>query len=163
MPRSVIRYCSITLAAQRSHMSRHLIVAYQTAGGRPLRDAIDELAGNDPEAEFTLLVPATRTQHLFTWTEGESNAVAQERAESVANKLRNGGVRLADVRVGDPDPFIAVSSELSAHPGYETIIVSTFPPGLSRWLKLDLPSRLEKHTGLPVVHVVVEPDEATAD
>lgn len=144
-------------------MSRYLIVAYQTAGGRPLRDAIDELASEDPDAEFTLLVPATRTQHLFTWTEGESNAIAQQRADTAADQLKQAGVRLTDVRVEDPDPFVAVSNELRDHPDYDTIVVSTFPPGISRWLKLDLPTRLDKQTGLPVIHVVVQPEEAPDD
>lgn len=141
-------------------MSRHLIVAYQTAGGGALRDAIGALADRDPESEFTLLVPATHTRHLFTWTEGESRAIAKEKAELAASHLRSAGVRLTRVRVGDPDPFRAVSRELSDHPGYETIVVSTFPAGISRWLRTDLPRRLEKQTGLRVIHVVVEPEGA---
>lgn len=144
-------------------MSSYLIVAYQTAGGGPLRDAINELMGQDPEAQFVLLVPATRTQHLFTWTEGESNAIAQKRAETAAAKLRDAGITLTEVRVGDPDPFLAVSNEISNSAGYDTIIVSTFPPGVSRWLRLDLPTRLERKFGLPVIHVVVAPEDAPAD
>lgn len=143
-------------------MPTHLIVAYQTAGGGPLRDAIDDVMRQNPAAEFKLLVPATRTQHLFTWTEGESSAVAQERAEAAANRLRESGVPLSGVAVGDPDPFVAVTEELGAHPECEGIIVSTFPPGVSRWLRRDLPTRIAKETGLPVTHVVVEPEERSA-
>lgn len=73
-------------------MPSHLIVAYQTAEGRPLRDAIEEfMADGDPEAEFRLLVPATRTQHLFKWTAGESNAVAEATAEAAVNRLTASG------------------------------------------------------------------------
>jgi hypothetical protein len=142
-------------------MSTYLIVAYQTAGGRPLRDAIDEVTRRDQEADFNLLVPATRTQHLFTWTEGESNAVASKTAEEVADRLRQSGVRLTDVMVENPDPFVAVSNELARGPDYAAILVSTFPVGISRWLGIDLPSRLEKDTGLPVIHVVVPPEETS--
>lgn len=142
-------------------MSHYLIVAYQTAGGRPLRDAIDEITARDPEATFTLLVPATRTQHLFTWTEGEANAVAEAKAEKVAEGLRESGVRLADVSVGNPDPYHAVSNELAVRTDYGAILVSTFPVGISRWLRMDIPRRLEKSTGLPVIHVVVDPSEAS--
>ncbi|HZD24533.1 MAG TPA: hypothetical protein VE569_14205 [Acidimicrobiia bacterium] len=123
-------------------MSTYLIVAYQTAGGRPLREAIGEIMNTDPEARFDLLVPATRTKHLFTWTEGESNAVARETAHRAATRLISTGVPLANVTVGDPDPFIAVTKRLMENPVYHTVIVSTFPPGISRWLRLDLPSRL---------------------
>lgn len=140
-------------------MPTHLIVAYQTAGGRPLREAIQEVVEQHPEAKFQLLVPATRTQHLFTWTEGESTAVAQQTADAAAERLTSSGVPLIGVTVGDPDPFVAVTNELDAHPDCEAIIVSTFPPGISRWLRLDLPTRLEKLTGLPVTHVIVEPDD----
>jgi hypothetical protein len=142
-------------------MSKCLIVANQTAGGPPLRQALEKLALQDAAAEFTLLVPATRTQHLFTWTAGEARAVAQEKADAAAVILRAHGVKLADVRVGDPDPILAVSNELAAHPGYSTIVVSTFPPGVSRWLRLDLPRRIEKTTGLPVIHVIVPPEDVT--
>lgn len=149
--------------SEETGMSSYLIVAYQTAGGAPLRDAINELIRQEPEVEFMLLVPATRTQHLFTWTEGESMAIARKRAEIAAGRLREAGIRLTDVRVGDPDPFLAVSNEISNSPDYDTIIVSTFPPGVSRWLRLDLPTRLEKKFGIPVIHVVVPPEEAPAD
>lgn len=139
-------------------MSKYLIVAYQTAGGQALRDAVQGLIQDDPEAEFSLLVPATHTQHLFTWTEGESTAVARERADLAALQLRAAGLRLSGVRVGPADPFVAVSTELADHPDYHAIIVSTFPPGISRWLRLDLPSRLEKEFEIPIIHVVVEPE-----
>jgi hypothetical protein len=140
-------------------MPTYLIVAYQTAAGRPLRDALDEIMQRSPDAEFRLVVPATRTQHLFTWTEGEATAVARATAESVAEHLRSSGVPLADVVVGDPDPYSAVRNELALRPDVDGLVVSTFPPGISRWLRRDLPGRLEKETGLPVRHVIVAPGE----
>lgn len=139
-------------------MPTFLIVAYQTAGGRPLRKVIDDVTLQNASAEFRLLVPATRTQHLFTWTTGESEALARATAEAVAEHLRSSGVPLRDVFVGDPDPVLAVSDELAVRPDIDGIIVSTFPPGISRWLRLDLPTRLEKSTRLPVIHVIVEPE-----
>lgn len=138
-------------------MSSYLIVAYQTAGGAALRDHVERLAGQNRGSDFVLLVPATRVQHLFTWTDGESRTLAQARAQEAADLLRAAGIPLAEVQVGDPDPFVAVSDELARRPGYAGIIVSTFPPGMSRWLRLDLPRRLQKQSGLPVWHVVVEP------
>jgi len=144
-------------------MSSYLIVAYQTAGGRPLRDAIEEIARRDSGATFTLLVPATRTQNLFTWTEGESTAVAMETADRVAERLRASQIEVADVTVGDPDPFVAAQNALDTDRDYSAILVSTFPVGLSRWLRMDLPRRLEKSTGLPVIHIVVDPEEVAAE
>lgn len=135
-------------------------MAHQTAGGTALLKEVERRSRLDPEAEFVLLVPATRIQHLFTWTEGESTAVARARAQGAAQHLRDSGVRLTAERVGDPDPFVAVARELREDPDYDGIILSTFPPGISRWLKLDLPSRLERQLQTPVTHVVVEPEAA---
>ena len=143
-------------------MPSYLIVAYQTAGGEPLRQALEEVTRREQDATFRLLVPATHTQHLFTWSAGESTAVARARAEAVAQRLRSSGVPLTEVIVGDPDPFVAVFNELMLRPEYGGIIVSTFPPRISRWLRLDLPARLEKRTGLPVTHVIVKPEESSS-
>lgn len=137
-------------------MAHYLIVAYQTAGGDALRQEVERLVAEDAEAEFVLLVPATHTQHLFTWTDGEARAVARERAEEAADRLRACGAKLAAVRIGHADPFHAVSEEFADSTAYDTIIVSTFPAGRSRWLRSGLPSRLEKQFGIPVTHVVME-------
>ena len=32
-------------------------------------------------------------------------------------------------------------------------IVSTLPHTVSKWLKMDLPTRIERSTGLPVTHI----------
>ena len=34
------------------------------------------------------------------------------------------------------------------------MIISTLPPGLSRWIHQDLPHRLERRIALPVTHVI---------
>jgi hypothetical protein len=78
-----------------------------------------------------------------------------------AERLSSFGVDLTAVTVGDPDPMISLGEEIGAHPECSETIVSTFPPGVSRWLRLDLPSRLRMATGLPVTHVVVHPGSAS--
>jgi hypothetical protein len=40
---------------------------------------------------------------------------------------------------------------------FDEVVVSTLPTGVSRWLGLDLPRRLEKLTGVSVLHVVAQP------
>jgi hypothetical protein len=37
---------------------------------------------------------------------------------------------------------------------YDEIILSTLPPGASKWLKRDLPHKLARQYQLPVTHVV---------
>jgi hypothetical protein len=142
-------------------MARHLIVAHQTAASRELVERVRELATSDPQAEFVLLVPATPTSHLLTWEEGEARQLAAQRARDASETLRrDAGVELVAARVGSHSPLEAVGDELREHPGYAGIVLSTFPPGLSRWLKGDLPNQLRRRYRLPVEHVVAAPAQA---
>jgi hypothetical protein len=135
-------------------MARHLIVAHQTAGCIELVDRVLELAERDPEAEFVLLVPATPTGHLLHWEEGEARQLAVRRAREASDALRSAGVEVVAARVGSHSPLEAVGDELRIWPDYAGIVVSTFPPGLSRWLRVDLPNQLRRRYRLPVEHVV---------
>jgi hypothetical protein len=141
-------------------MARHLIVAHQTAASPELVDRVRQLAERDPQAEFVLLVPATPTSHLLTWEEGEARQLAGRRAREASAALRAAGVEVVDARVGSHSPLEAVGDELRAEPGYAGIVLSTFPPGLSRWLKGDLPNQLRRRYRLPVEHVVAAPAHA---
>lgn len=135
-------------------MARYLIVAHQTAGSPELLERVRALAGADPEASFTLLVPATPTGHLLhNWEEGEARQLARRRAGEAMAALAGAGVPVAEARVGSHSPLEAVTDELQARPGYDRIVLSTFPPGVSRWLKGNLPAILERRFRLPVEHV----------
>jgi hypothetical protein len=54
--------------------------------------------------------------------------------------------------IGDRQELDAVADELRDGPGYDALIVCTLPPGVSRWLKRDIPHQAERF-GLPVFHV----------
>ena len=54
--------------------------------------------------------------------------------------------------VGDSDPTAAVQDACNFGT-FDEIIISTLPLRASKWLKLDLPSKAERATGLPVTHV----------
>ena len=66
-------------------MAQYLIVAHQTATSPELLDRASELAGKDPLASFTILVPATPVVHLLTWEEGETNEIAGQKAKEAAS------------------------------------------------------------------------------
>ncbi len=138
-------------------MARYLIVAYQTAASPELAERVRSLVAEDPDAEFTLLVPATPPSHLHTWEEGEARQLAMRRGSQAALGLGAVGAKVSAVRVGSHRPLDAVSDELYMHGAYAAIVVSTFPPGLSRWLKGELPNQLSRRTRLPVHHVVASP------
>ncbi|MBW3562977.1 MAG: hypothetical protein KY437_10830 [Actinobacteria bacterium] len=58
----------------------------------------------------------------------------------------------ADGEVGATDPVDAVKSVLERET-FNEVIISTLPVGLSRWLKMDLPSRVERMVDCPVTTV----------
>ena len=61
--------------------------------------------------------------------------------------------------LGVAEPLAAVQDALNLH-GFDEIIVSTLPRRISRWLRVDLPSKA-RGLGLPVTHVEV-PDTGIA-
>lgn len=145
-------------------MARYLLVAHQTAERKELLNAAKQLASEDPNVEFTLLVPATPVGDLLTWEEGETKDVARARAMSAKAELHRHGIELVGVKVGDADPVNAVDDEFLAGGRYDGIVISTLPPGISRWIKMDVVSRLQrKRPRLRIIHVFgehVEPADA---
>ncbi|MEA2308071.1 MAG: hypothetical protein QOI65_357, partial [Thermoleophilaceae bacterium] len=66
-------------------------------------------------------------------------------------RLRGAGLEI-EGEIGDPDPVAAVQDAANARK-YDEVIVSTLHKHVSKWLKLDLPSKAAHATGLPVSHV----------
>ena len=136
-------------------MSRYLVVAHQTALSPDLQRKVRALIAEDPAAEFAVLVPEAPGVPL-TW-EGETIDAAGQRADASKTLLEEtAGARVFRTAVGAPEPLQAITDELRMHPGYDTLVICTLPPGVSRWLKLDLVHRAERKFGLRVVHVVAE-------
>jgi GABA permease len=65
-----------------------------------------------------------------------------------------------DGEVGAPSPVEAIGDAIRAVGRFDEIILSTLPPGPSRWLRLDLPHRVERAYNLPVTHLVADPQPA---
>jgi hypothetical protein len=145
--------------------TRYLVVANQTAGSAHLRHAILERA-RAHASSFHLLVPATRVQgpelallgseHLRSWPgEDAGFALARYRLEQATRRLRSEGIEV-DGDVGPPDPLAAIIECLAAIE-VDAILLSTLPRRMSRWLKSELPRRLQRVTTLPVSHLEVTP------
>ena len=136
-------------------MSRYLVVTHQTALSPALQRKVSALVAEDPAAEFAVLVPEAPGPPL-TW-EGETVDVATQRAEAARTLLEEKAqARVVRTAVGAPEPMQAIADELRAQPGYDALVICTLPPGVSRWLKLDLVHRAERKFGLRVIHVVAE-------
>jgi cell pole-organizing protein PopZ len=135
-----------------------LIVANQTAAGSHLVHEIRSRM-EQGSCRFTLVVPATPPPGKALWTEGEANAHAHRRLEVALTKLGETGAQI-DGAIGDASPAEAVAEQLVSR-NYDEIIVSTLPPGISRWLKQDLPHRIERRFEIPVTHVIAQPESAS--
>ena len=108
-------------------MRRVLIVANETAGGTHLRDA------RGRKAPPTRSRPSGWTAHsrgFATWGPSSSTGL-----------------------VGVERPMDAVMDMLRTQ-RFDEIIVSTLPHGVSHWLRIDLPARVARYSGLPVHHIV---------
>jgi hypothetical protein len=133
---------------------RYLVVAHQTATSGALLDKLKALAKDDAEATFTLLVPATPRGQGLTWTEGGSIAQAQQVAAAARRALEQAGLRVAGTMAGDASPLQAISDALGPVVQFDAIVISTLPPGVSRWLNMDVHARAKRQFGLPVISVV---------
>jgi hypothetical protein len=131
-------------------VARYLIVANQTLSGDQLTERIRRLCAEGP-CSFHVVVPATHTKDQAFYTEGGSHAVAEKRLETALERFRALGAQV-DGEVGDASPMLAARDCLMTG-AYDGVILSTLPPGASRWLKQDLPHRLERTFGVPVLHV----------
>jgi hypothetical protein len=143
-------------------MPRYLIIAHQTATSEELEQAVVGIANREDDAEFWLVVPATPVEHLLTWTEGESQAVAAAQADLARKSLEAAGVTLRDVAVGDASPVDAARDALRERE-FDAVVISTLPLNASRWLRMDAVHRLERELAIPVIHVEVEEEEDDGD
>jgi cell pole-organizing protein PopZ len=156
-------------------MHQYLVVANQTLGGDELLDAIRDRMARGP-AEFWVLVPATPSTQLvneFGALSGyfpisaellhaadveardQGIALAKANLESELQRLREAGAT-ADGTVGDPDPMKAIENAV-AQRRFDEIILSTLPPGVSRWLAMDLPHRVKRKVDVPLT-VITAPE-----
>jgi hypothetical protein len=135
-------------------MAQYLLVAHQTAQSDELTAAALELAYRDPEARFTLLVPATPVVNLMVWEEGETMEVARRHAHAARRRLQEHGLQAEEAREADQDPMAAIADEMQAGNRFAAIVVSTLPAGVSRWLRMDVISRVRRNfPGYRVIHV----------
>jgi hypothetical protein len=130
---------------------RLLVVANRTAATPTLLDMVRSKAAQGTTA-VTLLVPAFPT--VFDPEALES----RHTIELAIPLLEEATGTTVQGIVGDPDPFAAVQQALKDTP-YDEVIISTLPARVSRWLKRDLPQRVER-LGVPVTVVTAPPAAA---
>jgi hypothetical protein len=139
---------------------RVLVVAHRTAATPALLDTVRNRAARSP-ATFTLLVPnSAHGLHRVVDPEDQEESEAQTVLDLAIPLLEEAAGGHVEGLIGDPEPLNAIQDAINLH-GFDEIIISTLPTRVSRWLRLDLPSKAEG-LGLPVTTVTAK-DRATAD
>lgn len=140
-----VEHIVVDLEAERTGEANVLVLARDTVLADPLLDRIRERAARGP-ASFLIVSP-------------QSDPAAGEHPESERRLrralaiLRGEGID-AHGQVAHPDPFSAALDAVHDE-RIDEIIVSTYAPASSPWLRRNLVQRLHLETGLPVEHVVV--------
>ncbi|MGZ8701857.1 MAG: hypothetical protein ACXWZY_06170 [Gaiellaceae bacterium] len=120
-----------------------LVIANETVLGPQLLDRIRERAAQG-ETSFLIVSPQSDPT-------GGSHPDAERRLKRALAELRGAGID-AHGQIAHPDPFSA-AMEAMRDERVDEIIVSTFGPERSGWLRRDLVERLRNETNLPVEHV----------
>jgi hypothetical protein len=139
-------------------VARVLVVANKTAATPSLLECVRERAARGP-CEFTLLVPnATHGLHKVVDPEDQSQNEAETVIELAVPLLEEAaGGAPVDAMIGVPEPLAAIQDAVNLH-GFDELIISTLPTRVSKWLKLDLPSKAAG-LGLPVTTVTARSRE----
>jgi hypothetical protein len=142
---------------ESSAPARVLVVAHKTAATPQLIEAVRERARRGPCA-FTLLVPNSASGlHRLIDPEDKDADAATAVLERAVPRLSEAAGSPVESLVGDADPVAAVHDAINLQ-GFDEVIISTLSVRMSRWLKLDLPSKVSG-MGLPVT-TVTSPDGA---
>ncbi|HYH89241.1 MAG TPA: hypothetical protein VEX67_08405 [Solirubrobacteraceae bacterium] len=136
---------------ESSQPARVLVVANRTAATPALINAVRERAERGA-ATFTLLIPNT-SSGLERYADPEDHAETDAQAilELALPLLEEATGTEVTGMIGAPEPLDAIQDAVNIH-GFDEIILSTLPKRVSRWLKLDLPSKLTG-LGLPLTTV----------
>jgi biopolymer transport protein ExbD len=120
-----------------------LVVANQTVETQQLFDVLKRKAAEGPH-RFVVIMP-----------QGEGGGGdPYERLAHVLQHLEDEGLDAVG-QVVHPDPFTAIQNAVRYYP-VDDIIISTFEPERSGWLRSDLVERVKNATHKPVEHVVAQ-------
>jgi hypothetical protein len=123
---------------------RVLVVANRTAATPDLLDAVKRYAREQPTS-FALLIPDSGRSEQTDWTMELALPLLERAAGGPVDGLTGTG----------GDPLDAVRNVLAERP-FDRVIISTLPRRVSKWLRRDLPRRVEA-LGVPVE--VITPGE----
>jgi GABA permease len=140
-------------------MRSYLVVGNQTLDSPELEAAIADRGATGP-VSFHIVVPATPIQRGLTWDEDEARKAAQARLDDALERFRSAGASVTG-EIGHRDPVEATEDALRGRE-VDEVLLSTLPPGMSRWLGQDVPSRLKGSVAVPVTVVTTQRQSVSA-
>jgi phosphopantetheine adenylyltransferase len=144
-----VEHVVVDLSEETGAAKNVLVLANETVMGHALLDRIRERAARG-NASFLIISPQsdpTQAEH----------PEAERRLKRALAELRGEGID-AHGQVAQPDPFSAAMDAVREE-RVDEIIVSTYAPARSPWLRRNLIQRLHNETRLPVEHIVFQPDQ----
>jgi hypothetical protein len=131
-------------------MRRYLVVANQTLGGDHLMERLRSCVEAGP-CSVHILVPASSDPRAWSHSHEGDYKVAAKRLAEAKERFATLGIEVSG-EVGDTRPVDTVLDVLRREE-FDEVILSTLPAGMSRWLGMDLVSRVERAVSIPVTHV----------
>jgi hypothetical protein len=129
-----------------------LVIANETVVGKALTDRIRERASRG-SASFLIISPQSDPTQ-------SAHPEAERRLRRVLSELRAAGIE-AHGQIAHPDPYTAAMQAIEDE-RVDEVIVSTFEPAQSPWMRRNLVQRLHNDAKIPVEHVVISADEVGA-
>lgn len=145
-------------------MQQILVIANQTAVGTHVTQRLHELKGEASEIGVHIVVPATpRVGRGKPAVDSAGRAIHDADGTQRAERQLRAAVEAVEKigatvtgSVGPADPMRAAAIAIQER-RVDRILVSTLPPGASRWLAMDIPHRLKRRFKIPVDHVLGKP------
>lgn len=132
-------------------MARILVVANQTLGGEHLLELLRDRSG--PGGKLHILVPASANPASWrAHDHATDHTAAQARLERAEQAFATLGYEVTG-EIGDASPVEAVGDVLREQGPFDEIVVSTLPSGPSKWMKMDVVSRIQRAHGVAVTHI----------
>jgi len=135
-------------------VGKYLVVANQTLGGDQLMEEVRWRVARGPSSFYIVVPKIPPAAGSTEEAERRATLTAESRLHQALDQFRAEKIE-ARGDLGDADPLTAIGDVLGAEQ-FDEIIISTLPTGISRWLGLDLPHRVERKFKLAVTTVTAK-------
>lgn len=146
------------MAEEDRDVRRYLVLVVGLLAGPGAGEELYRLSRREP-SRFYLLVPATKPEYGWTWSEGQALADATQRLELMLEFTGKLGMQVDGLVYPQAEPVEAVRKAVaSAEAPFGELIVIDRPKGhAQRWMAANSLKQLEEDPGLPITHLEANP------